>query len=102
MAWVRGACGADVVNYRHSNTHSLSSEYYHLMFVYCCRPRFLRVPQCCHRHGDDLSGAGALRAAWNVALMRDGLAAAYTSLLLEVSQFTGPGPALAGCAAGLF
>lgn len=43
----------------------------------------------------DLAGAGARRAAWNVALLRDGLAHAYTQALLAVSAQTGPGPALA-------
>ncbi len=52
------------------------------------------------RHGGDMAGAGARRAAWNVALMRDGLAPQYLQVLLELSSELGPGPELYRCGAG--
>jgi hypothetical protein len=41
-----------------------------------------------------MAGAGARRAAWNLALMQDGLAPAYARLLVEMSGELGPTEAL--------
>jgi hypothetical protein len=41
-----------------------------------------------------MAGAGARRAAWNLALMQDGLAPAYARLLVEMSAELGPTEAL--------
>jgi hypothetical protein len=43
-----------------------------------------------HRHGEDMAGSGAKRAAWNQALLQEGLAPAYIRLLLEASGELGP------------
>ncbi len=49
------------------------------------------IDDASRRHGGDMSGAGARRAAWNMALLRDGLAPLYAQLLLEASATLGPG-----------
>ena len=36
--------------------------------------------------GTDMAGAGARRAAWNEALLRDGVAAAYAQTLLRAAE----------------
>jgi len=43
-----------------------------------------------HRHGEDLSGSGAVRAKWNEALMTDAIAPTYAQLLLELSSTMRP------------
>lgn len=44
--------------------------------------------------GGDMAGAGAARAAWNTALLADGVAPAYLRLLLAAAEQLGPCPAL--------
>ncbi|GLC59948.1 hypothetical protein PLESTB_001557000 [Pleodorina starrii] len=45
-------------------------------------------------YGGDMSGAGAARSCWNVALMSDALAPCYGRVLAAVAQQAGPGEQL--------
>ncbi len=37
------------------------------------------------RHGEDMAGLGAARAAWNKSLLSEVAATAYTNLVMQVS-----------------
>ncbi|GIM06469.1 hypothetical protein Vretimale_10712, partial [Volvox reticuliferus] len=47
-------------------------------------------------YGGDMSGAGAARSSWNVALMADALAPCYARVIVAVARRLGPGQQLYG------
>ena len=49
------------------------------------------------RYGGDMSGSGAQRSSWNVALMKDALAPCYAHLMLDLAGRLGPGERLYRC-----